>query len=72
MPAIPFSPEASPSTSAWKHWNMAKIALNLRTKEIHDKIRTILNSEHIGLTLEQFVQMWNDNHPEEPITFSEN
>jgi hypothetical protein len=33
---------------------------------------TILNREHIGMTLEQFIQMWNDNHPEEPITFSEN
>jgi hypothetical protein len=33
---------------------------------------SILNSEHIGMTFEQFVQLWNDRHPEEPITFSEN
>jgi hypothetical protein len=33
---------------------------------------TILNRENIGLNLEQFVQMWNDRHPEEPIVFSEN
>jgi len=33
---------------------------------------TVINREHIGMSSDQLVQMWNDNHPEEPITFSEN
>jgi len=34
---------------------------------------TILNSEHIGMTGDQLVQMWNDRNPEDQVAgFSEN
>jgi nucleoid DNA-binding protein len=47
-------------------------ALNFGMNQPGTFTGTILNREHIGLTLEQFVQIWNDEHPEELITFSEN
>jgi hypothetical protein len=32
----------------------------------------VLNREHIGLTGDELVQMWNDNHPEDPVVSPEN
>ena len=33
---------------------------------------TILNREYVGKTSEELVQKWNEEHPDDPVVFSEN
>jgi hypothetical protein len=33
---------------------------------------TIINRENIGKTLEELVQKWNADHPDDQVVFSEN
>ncbi|HJS20342.1 MAG TPA: hypothetical protein VJ785_16455 [Anaerolineales bacterium] len=33
---------------------------------------TVLNRENIGKTPEELIEQWNQEHPEDPVTFSEN